>query len=119
MTWIAAPSVAYRVGLPAARRPALSELDGEHVVARVRLDFHNPAFEHPAAAVEAAQPIVGHDPVLGGLDFFLNLDEEDLEALSRHARTYCGVDWARDTPTPLTSHQRLLRPIVRVGHRQL
>ena len=73
MTWIAAPSVAYRVGLPAARRPALSELAGEPAVARVRLDFHNPAFEHPAAAVEAAQPIVGHDPVLGGLDFFLNL----------------------------------------------
>ena len=54
MTWIAAPSVAYRVGLPAARRVALSELDGEHVVARVRLDFRNPAFERPAAAVEAA-----------------------------------------------------------------
>ena len=54
VTWIAAPFVAYRVGLPAARRPALSELDGEPVAARVRLDFHNPAFERPAAAVEAA-----------------------------------------------------------------
>ena len=119
MTWIAAPFGAYRVGLPAARRVVLSELAGEHVVAQVRLDFHNPAFGRPAAAVEAAQPIVGHEHVLGGLEFFLNLGEEDLEAPSRHARTYCGVDWERDAPTPLTSRQRILRPRVRVGHRQL